>query len=197
MAQRCPFLANFCAITSRYDYQTVVIKLVVTSGSSIACTSPKAQEHPNDRGAFLLGDLWHFSLALNSWTQLLPSGEKAPARNHHSAVFDATSVSMLIYGGWGGSTYLADLWLYSLEAEIWTQLLPGNAGPDPRRGHSAVWDSVSMSILIYGGVANSTETYYADDLWNYSKLSNSWMKMAPSSISGRPSGRRDHVAAPL
>ena len=116
---------------------------------------------------------------------------------------------MFILGGWGGSLeFLNDLWIYRWEADIWMQLSPYTSGPTTRRGHVAVWDPVSKSILLHAGAAtfeatsNSSETsshgatsYYSSELWNYSTLSNVWTQMALDSVSGTPSGRMDHAAA--
>ncbi|CAK9052378.1 unnamed protein product [Durusdinium trenchii] len=160
------------------------------------------------QGASLLGDLWRYGLNASTWVELIPQGPFPPARSDHAAVWDETSYSMFILGGWGGSLeFLNDLWIYRWEADIWMQLSPYTSGPTTRRGHVAVWDPVSKSILLHAGAAtfeatsNSSETsshgatsYYSSELWNYSTLSNVWTQMALDSVSGTPSGRMDHAA---
>src|SRR3989344_4258636 len=58
-------------------------------------------------------DLWSYNPATNGWTQLSPAGGPPPERYLQTAVWDANSFQMLIFGGYGprtGSNYLGDLW---------------------------------------------------------------------------------------
>ena len=58
-----------------------------------------------------------------------------------------------------------------------------------------VFDSVSVSMLVFGGIAYNNESFsYAGDLWNYSLVTDSWTQLAPPGPYPSPEGREDHSA---
>ncbi|CAE7442877.1 unnamed protein product [Symbiodinium natans] len=71
--------------------------------------------------------------------QLLEPAEGAPRpakRDGHSAVVDAASRRLLVFGGEGGRfNFLNDVWAFGLEAKTWEEL--GTAGPRPGFGTGA------------------------------------------------------------
>lgn len=133
--------------------------------------------------------------------ELTPGGQQPLPRSHHVAVWDPITFSMLVFGGSTGSMSLGDLWQYSWEKNQWMELhftsfsSSGLLAPLPRQAHSAVWDSASMSMLVFGGlaVANSSQMDVRD-VWNFSLLVKSWTQMALVSDSGTPSPRNGHAA---
>ncbi|CAE7608215.1 gefF, partial [Symbiodinium pilosum] len=136
-------------------------------------------------------DLWRFSWRAGLWTELL-SETRPPARSRHSAILDSISQSMIIFGGWSGSVPLHDPWHCSLWTRVWT-LLQSPPGLAARAGHTAVLDSVSVSMLVFGGIAYNNESFsYAGDLWNYSLVTDSWSQLAPPGPYPSPEGREDH-----
>ncbi len=116
-----------------------------------------------DAGSPIFNDVWVLSHANGSggtpgWTQLTVSGTGPAARTGHSAVYDSQNSRMTIYGGVSGSFVFSDTWVLSNANSVagtpaWTQLTPLTPGP-PRYYHSAVYDSVSNQMTIFGGATD-------------------------------------------
>jgi N-acetylneuraminic acid mutarotase len=127
-----------------------------------------------------VNDLWSYQPATNNWTQLTPVGLLPPARNGHTAVWNATHDRMLVFGGIDNfGSDLNDLWAYTPATNTWGQISPlGGIRPDPRDGHSAVWDSLNNRMLIFGGVDDVGNDL--NDVWAYSPTSNTWTNLFPN-----------------
>src|SRR5579883_2172252 len=86
-----------------------------------------------------------------SWTNLNPSNTP-PGRYLHSAIYDSSLNTMLIFGGQDAPGYvLNDLWSYNISSNNWTQLNPSNPPPNSppaRSGHSAIYVSSLNTMLI-------------------------------------------------
>lgn len=54
-------------------------------------------------GAAYLADVWQYSIALNTFSQITPSGTAPAIRELHSVGYDAVNQRMLIMGGWQGA----------------------------------------------------------------------------------------------
>ena len=137
-------------------------------------------------------ELWRFRLESNSWVQSFPDGAIPEARSEHTAVWDAISESMLMFGGWSWESHspLQDLWSYDTWQGIWTPLA---MAPQSRAGHVAVWDNVSMSMLVHGGT-HLESTGYEKETWNYSLLLDKWTHLSLSLPNYGPDAK-DHSAA--
>ncbi|CAK9056549.1 Galectin-3-binding protein A (Lectin galactoside-binding soluble 3-binding protein A), partial [Durusdinium trenchii] len=96
-----------------------------------------------------LQDLWQYQLASNNWTELsvFSFSEMPSARSRHTAVWIDAAKAMLVFGGWA-DTALNDLWHYALWSNSWTQLFTSSS-PAGRAGHSAVWEPLTWSMLIF------------------------------------------------
>jgi len=98
------------------------------------------------------------------WTLAGPA-----SRHSHSAVFDATSGEMIIFGGQETSTNTAlnDVWLGSTSTDqndSFKQLFPTGTLPPGRYGHIAAYDSTSDRMTIFGGAQGQFATC-SDDVW--------------------------------
>ena len=128
-----------------------------------------------------LGDLHRYSLEDREWSASSALGPAA--RSRHSAIWAAATRSMLVFAGWSGQQYLDGLHSYDASANRWTELPAAGYWPPARGGHAAVWDPVSMSMLILGGIQNlsinlsNSFAYtlsYDSKLYNYSLSTGSW-----------------------
>ncbi|CAE7752516.1 UVR8 [Symbiodinium sp. CCMP2456] len=100
---------------------------------------------------------------------------------------------MLVVGGWSGQHYLDDLRSYDASAGTWTDLSASGHWPTARAGHAAAWDTVSMSMLVMGGITNvSNDLSYESSLYNYSLLTNSWKQEGLQTEVLGPTGRTGH-----
>ncbi|MBI3968304.1 MAG: fibronectin type III domain-containing protein [Chloroflexi bacterium] len=139
-------------------------------------------------------ELWQYTDA-RGWELVLPSGPYGlpVGRYNHTAVWDSQAQRMLVFGGRTSS--LADrndLWEYTA-ASGWRPLTAqGAAGtPLPRLFHTAVWDSQSNRLLVFGGSAYQMGAN--NELWQYSSTGGWKLLLANDWTS--PIGRRYYHAA--
>lgn len=144
-------------------------------------TAPSARVHPtgvydaatnsltvfggsNCSSAFF-NDVWVLSNAngeggTSVWTQLSPSGTLPAARQNSTAIYDSTNHTMTIYGGDAGGSPFGDVWVLSNAngqgTPAWSKLAPTGTAPPPRTGHTAIYDSSSDRMTIFGGIDGAT-----------------------------------------
>jgi hypothetical protein len=110
----------------------------------------------------LMGDtIWVLSLAgTPSWSQLIASGARPPARWQHTAVFDAPRNRMLVFGGYTDfSNTLADPTVWALDLAgppAWSPLSVGG-GATPMADHVAVYDPSRDAMLAAGQDLSSVQ----------------------------------------
>jgi len=116
-------------------------------------------------------DVWVLSNANGSggtpaWTQLSPGGAAIPPRDFHSAIYDPISNRMTVYGGVDVGQLLSDAWTLSFAngtggTPSWTELSPATF-PTAREAQTAVYDSGSDRMIVFGGISTSG---YVNDTW--------------------------------
>ncbi len=122
--------------------------------------------------AQFFNDVWILSNANGlggtpSWLPLSPSGPPS-GRLAHTAVYDASTNRMIVFGGQGtASTFFNDVWVLSnadasTGTPAWTQLSTSGAQISARSGHSAVFDGTTNRMIVFGGGNSSTEN---SDTW--------------------------------
>ena len=111
-----------------------------------------------------------------SWERRRTPGLLPAPRKHHSLVLGqpAEGPRVYLFGGQNDSGDLADLWQYDPLADEWSELAP--AGPAPRHGHNAVWDSVNDRLLVFGGQQGSS---FFNDTWQYDPDTARWAELSP------------------
>src|SRR5438105_2161560 len=95
-----------------------------------------------------------------AWSAPAITGTPPSGRMGHSAVYDAANQRMVIFGGdtaVNPITPTNELWSLRLDASsTWTFLNPVSGTPPAARyAHSAIYDSGSQRMVIYGGNDNS------------------------------------------
>jgi hypothetical protein len=165
-------------------------------------------------GGGCLADTWVLSNANRvggtpTWTNLTTSGGPPTARVGHSAVYDPTSNSMIIFGGQDCSSPavdLGDVWVLSHAngqggTPTWTQLSPTGAGPSPRFYHTAVYDPNTNTMTVFGGNSGSSGSGAVanNDVWVLSNANGqggtpAWTQLNPQTFLGQPAARYAHTA---
>jgi len=119
-------------------------------------------------------DVWVLSNANSvngtpAWTQLSPTGGPPAPRIFHTAVYNPASNTMTVFGGsncaTAGTQFYNDVWILSHANGLggtpaWTQLTL-SGGPSVRQGATAVYDSTSNRMIVFGG----WDAAPANDLW--------------------------------
>jgi hypothetical protein len=119
-----------------------------------------------------------------SWTQFAPTGGLPPARQAHSAVFDAATSQMIIYGGAGVPDF-SDVWsLSTSSSQQWASVTTAGTAPPGRTGHSAVYDAANSRMVIFGGGLGSSSPC-ANDTWVLSNANGAsgtptWTQLNPT-----------------
>jgi hypothetical protein len=99
-----------------------------------------------------------------------PQSGIPPYVTDHSAVYDAASNRMIVFGGNFGDQSISDqLWMLSNANALtgtpaWTQLTPGGDLITGRYGHIAVYDPDLNAMLVYGGHA-APDGAWTNELW--------------------------------
>jgi len=138
-------------------------------------------------------DVWELSLdGMSSWRQLRPSGMVPVARLGHSAIYDPRGQRMLIFGGTSSSyAVLNDVWALSLSgAPEWIEVAPSGAPPPGRYGHSAIYDSRSRRMVVFGGSARGS---LLNDVWALSLTAEPVWQRIDAAGDG-PGGRQGQTA---
>ena len=103
-----------------------------------------------------------------SWVPVSPSGTPPAARDGHTAVFDAASHRMIVFGGTTDAGPANDVWVLTNAdgtggPPSWVALAPTGTPPAPRRHHVAVYDPGSNRMIVFGGDnAAGTPTVFGD-----------------------------------
>jgi hypothetical protein len=158
-----------------------------------------------------LGDVWVLSNANGlggtpTWTYLwLDSDPSGPARRYlHAAVYDSATNRMTVFGGEGlGYTMFNDVWVLLNAngrggATTWTNMVPGGSTPLGRIGHSAVYDTPTNRMIVFGGYSSALG--YLNDVWVLSSASGlggppaTWNLTIAQDWSGSPAWRFGHSA---
>ena len=83
---------------------------------------------------------WTFFPFLGSWPQ---------GRDSHSVVSFSNN-TMYMFGGYNGQNYLNDLWMFDLDACVWTLIKPEGNAPQPRGDAAAVALYDRYILLTHG-----------------------------------------------
>lgn len=162
----------------------------------------------------LLNDVWVLTNADGSDTQVPPkwenitpseTGNVPAARVNHTAVYDLSTNRMIVMGGETSKGVSSSVWILNYAnglggAPSWTPLNI-SGGPVPaRKSHTAIYDSASNRITVFGGIDSTGKLL--DDIWVLSAANGegeeqaSWIKKVNFHTSKipYPVARYNHIA---
>lgn len=132
-----------------------------------------------------------------TWTQLLPSGIAPSRRINHTAVYDSATNQMIVFGGNNcfnedtGGTFYNDVWVLTNANGLggtptWRQLQITGTVPGTRENHTAVYDSATNRMIIFGGTGFRSQNGPFNDVWvlinaNGSGGTPTWSQLTPAS----------------
>jgi hypothetical protein len=157
-------------------------------------------EDVGDPGNGDLNDVWR---ATNpggnlSWTQVKPTGTPPAGKAFGSAVYDPGSNRMIIFGGTNGGC-TNDTWALTNAngnggASAWIQLSTAGGPPPARENFTAVYDTGSNTMTVFGG-----DNCFSgqEDVWVLSNANGeggtpTWTQLAPTGTP--PSGNQNATA---
>jgi N-acetylneuraminic acid mutarotase len=69
------------------------------------------------------GDMWAYDPAINSWTELEPTGETPSPRDDHAMAYDPTTRRSILFGGCDDTLqFVNDTWAYDAASNTWIEL---------------------------------------------------------------------------
>jgi Peptidase family C25/Galactose oxidase, central domain len=145
-------------------------------------------------GRRLFNDAWALYLTpgAEEWVQLEPAGVRPAPRAAHSAVYDAASGRMILFGGRSAGGDLDDTWALDLTpgAEAWVHLQPAGSPPSARSSHAAAYDPDRQRLILFGGVSKGQ---LLADTWalDLAPSAETWQILSPSG--GPPPARAGHT----
>lgn len=122
-------------------------------------------------------------------------------RADHSSIYDSTGQRMVMFGGQDGSNFLNDVWTLNLDkltannnSSDWTPKTPTGIPPSIRAGHSAVFDSKSNRMIVFGGLDGNDASFKNDVHVLDLSGGMSWTSITISGGVPAPVGRMGHTA---
>jgi hypothetical protein len=170
-------------------------RMVVFGGNVSPVSLPPTSQYQD------LNDVWRLSKGL-TWSSVKPAGTPPAPRVDHSAVYDPASNRMIVFGGGLGnaSPCANDVWVMTNAngeggKSAWVQLNPSGGAPAPRLRHTAVYDSNTDTMIVFGG--NNCFSTNFGDVWLLSNANGlngtpTWTELSPSGTS--PGTSEDHTA---
>ena len=126
------------------------------------------------------GDLWAYDVDGNMWTELHPSNPGPSPRSRPSAWI--VDDKLYIFGGVTSFFQVRnDLWVYDLDSNAWSELIPQGAAGSPPSRHEAATGIKGGRLIIYGGEAIDEFFQFTvlGDTWEYRIASGTWTDVTP------------------
>ena len=115
-----------------------------------------------------------------------------PPRHAAKMICDARNERMIMFGGgnvrvpWGGN--YNDVWTLDLKSgnQVWQPISPSGPPPSPRQFMTAVYDSSTQRMIVFGGTNDYTD--YFDDVWVLAleQGNERWEEMGTSGLTPSP-----------
>lgn len=150
---------------------TVFLHLVVISLLGLCCFSLTPRNEPK------------LVMGINNSQILTP-----PARWGHDMIYDPVNQKIILFGGYGTSGILDDLWIYDYQEKSWIELYPVN-NPPARHSHKLAYCPENQKIILFGGYGRNNAL---NDMWSYDYSANNWQELNPENS---PSPRMSHAMA--
>ncbi len=138
-------------------------------------------------------DTWVYDIYKDAWQLKTPKSNPGTLMGHAMAAdYTISSDLIILFGGFDGTGYYDDTWLYDLGYNTWTEKTP-TITPTKRAYHAMSSVAGGDQIVLFGGYyqEKSTTKYYSDT-WVYDVSDRIWKEM---NIKIAPSARRFHAMA--
>jgi hypothetical protein len=120
-------------------------------------------------------DTWVYTPSNDTWTQESPSTHPT-ARSGTSMTYDTATGQIVLFGGYSGSAYDNDTWVYTPSNDTWTQESPSGP-PSTRQGAAMAYGTAANEVVLFGGQNGST---YDSDTWLFNPSADTWTQQSPA-----------------
>ncbi|KAF2068693.1 hypothetical protein CYY_009983, partial [Polysphondylium violaceum] len=133
-------------------------------------------------------DLYFFHFSMKQWNQVT-FGNGPAMRTQHSSIL--WNNSMYIFGGRNASGPKNDLYVYSFETQLWSEVPTEGAKPTARFGHSAIVDDNHMIVFGGIGVGEQSQQQAINELYSLNLETKVWSLIISPAV---PTPRAFHTA---
>jgi hypothetical protein len=120
-----------------------------------------------------LSDTWLYNYSDGKWYNVNVTAGNAGARYAAAMAYDIADNRIVMHGGYTGSTFYADTWIFNFSASAnkWYNVTNSSASPSARYCHAMAYDIADNRVVLFGGYNTSSNGFFADTwLFNYSDL---------------------------
>lgn len=120
-------------------------------------------------GRDYLNDLHELNTTTLHWRNVQDVGgmRPPPRANHSSSIIQH---NLYIFGGWDGSKRLNDLFVFSLQDFLWSQVVVVGESPAPRAGMELC--NVNDKLFLFGG--SGPHAFCFNDLYTFDPVTSTW-----------------------
>lgn len=190
-----------------FDFATSAWSEIATTGSGPSKRSNAAAAISGDRLIVFGGststdglsfapknDAYSLDLISNVWTKLAPAGPLPDARLFHALAADPSAARVYAYAGGDENAFVGpffdDLWALDLDANAWTEMLPGGSGTGRiKLGMSATAAPGAKGVVVHafaghddGALGNRNDVIAAD----LGDAAGGWSEVKPGDQLGSP-----------
>jgi hypothetical protein len=135
----------------------------------------------------VLDDLWAWDGARDEWREVVPEGDRPPARMHHALVYDDGADALVTIGGCGEvaepcGVILTDVW--ALVGDTWRELSRSSVVPPARRHFDGAFDAKRRRIVVFGGYDAAGAPL--GDTWEWDTDTGNWQERTPMTLNPAP-----------
>jgi hypothetical protein len=112
-------------------------------------------------------DIWEWAGTDQVLNPRTTGGLKPDARYQSAMVYDSKRDRLLLFGGYGTTSY-DDLWSWSSETSEWTLISVPGARPSARYGHWMFYDAVRDKVYVFGQNGSGYQN------WEFDPALNAW-----------------------
>lgn len=166
------------ALSDFWQYQNGDWRLVTAANAPVGCNYPNASfDTDRQKLVVVCTTSQTFEWDGTAWKTFENLKSPPPARRFSSMVYDQNLKKTVLFGGYDGSNYLDQTWLW--DGTSWSQQ---KHNPPTSRSLTAMWyDATLKKTVIYGGLGRLTSqdrlTRY-EDMWTFD--GNGWTALKPS-----------------
>jgi hypothetical protein len=151
------------------------------AGGSVAITSDAAVAMADMMfSPYASREIWELDPVTPAWSDKTPPLDAPTSRQSPAMAFNPLTGKTCLFGG--GDTFsgqlLNDYWEW--DGKTWTQVQK-NAAPDPRIYSAMAFDPARKSMILFGGVGNTSGAY--SDTWELTS-DGKWIKLSPAKSPG-------------
>ncbi|WP_455393069.1 Kelch repeat-containing protein, partial [[Eubacterium] cellulosolvens] len=151
----------------------------------------------NDAG--FNNNTWIYDLSESKWADNTPANPNTtnnplPRMGCSMARFPGTN-KFILFGGYGGSSYFNDTWIYDFDNNTWTNENPEGNIPHQRAYYGLAPIESDDKVILFGGrFSQASNIILYDDTWVYDLSANRWTERT---LNTKPPARYSHSLASI